>query len=163
MALAASRWLFLLAGFGGLLLMAGALYLEHGVGLQPCPMCIVQRLFVILFVLVCLAAAIHGPQRFGRRIYALLTLLFAAAGAGTAARQVWLQNVPVDQLGSCSPSLDFMLASMSLSEVVGLLWQGTAGCASVTWTLFGMSVPEWSLLAFVGMILFSLLQLLRRH
>lgn len=163
MALVTSRWLFLSAFLGCMVLMGGALYLEQVVGLKPCPMCIVQRLFVILFALVCLVAAIHGPLRCGRRIYALLALLFASAGAATAARQVWLQIVPLDQLGSCSPSLDLMLASMPLQDVVRLLWQGTVDCAAVTWTLFGMSVPEWSLLAFVGMILFSVLQLLRRH
>src|SRR6218665_4043288 len=108
MALATPRSLFLLAFLGCLALMGGALYLEHVVGLNPCPMCVVQRIFVILFALVCLIAAIHGPQRIGRRVYAVLALLFAAGGAGTAARQVWLQNVPADQLEACLPSLEFM-------------------------------------------------------
>ena len=163
MALATPRTLFLLAFLGCLALMGGALYLEHAVGLNPCPMCIVQRVFVILFALVCLIAAIHGPARIGQRVYAVLALLFAAGGAGTAARQVWLQSVPADQLEACLPSLEFMMDALPLQEIVRLVFHGTADCAEVTWTLFGLSVPEWSLLAFIGMILFALFQLLRRR
>lgn len=162
MALATPRTLFLLAFLGCLALMGGALYLEHVVGLNPCPLCIVQRVFVILFGLVCLLAALHGPARRGRRVYAVLALLCAAGGAGTAARQVWLQGVPADQLDACLPSLEFMMEALPLQEIVSLVFRGTADCAEVTWTLFGLSLPEWSLLAFAGMILFALLQLLRR-
>lgn len=162
MALATPRTLFLLAFFGCLALMGGALYLEHVVGLNPCPMCVVQRVFVILFALVCLIAAIHGPARAGQRVYAALALLFAVGGGGTAARQVWLQGVPADQLEACLPSLEFMMQALPLQEIVRLVFHGTADCAEVSWTLFGLSVPEWSLLAFAGMALFALLQVFRR-
>ncbi len=162
MALATPRTLFLLAFIGCLALMGGALYLEHVVGLNPCPLCIVQRVFVILFALVCLIAAIHGPARGGRRGYAVLALLFAAGCGATAARQVWLQGVPADQLEACLPSLEFMVQALPLQEIARLVFHGTADCAEVTWTLFGLSVPEWSLLAFVGMALFALFQLFRR-
>ena len=163
MALANPRSLFLLAFLGCLALMGGALYLEHGVGLSPCPLCIVQRVFVILFGLVCLVAALHAPQRTGRRVYSVLALLFAIGGGATAARQVWLQSVPPEQLEACLPSLEFMMEALPLQEIVSLVFHGTADCAEVTWTLFGLSLPEWSLLAFVGMGLFALFQLLRRH
>ena len=162
MALANPRSLFLLAFFGCLALMGGALYLEHVVGLNPCPLCIVQRIFVILFGLVCLIAAIHAPQRTGLRIYSVLALLFAIGGGATAARQVWLQSVPADQLEACLPSLEFMMEALPLQDIVSLVFHGTADCAEVTWTLFGLSLPEWSLLAFLGMALFALLQMLRR-
>ena len=163
MALANPRSLFLLAFLGCLALMGGALYLEHGVGLSPCPLCIVQRVFVILFGLVCLVAALHAPQRTGRRVYSVLALLFAIGGGATAARQVWLQSVPPEQLEACLPSLEFMMEALPLQEIVSLVFHGTADCAEVTWTLFGLSLPEWSLLAFVGMGLFALFQLLRRR
>jgi protein dithiol:quinone oxidoreductase len=163
MALATPRNLFLLAFLGCLGLMGGALYLEHVVGLEPCPLCIVQRVCVILFALVCLVAAIHGPGLLGQRLYAGLALLFALVGAATAGRQIWLQSVPPDQLEACLPSLEFMLDALPLQEIVRLVFHGTADCAEVTWTLFGLSVPEWSLLAFIGMILFGLFQLPRRR
>ena len=147
-----SRTLFLLAFIGCLLIMAGALYLEHVVGLEPCPLCIVQRICVMLFGVLCLVAAVHNPGRLGQCLYAGLLLLLTLAGGGTAARQVWLQSVPADQLPSCIPPLDYLMDSL----------HGSADCAEVGWTLFTLSIAEWSLLAFAGMLLFSLLQLLRR-
>lgn len=163
MALAQPRTLFLLAFLGCLALMGGALYLEHVVGLNPCPLCIVQRIFVMLFGAVCLVAAIHGPGRGGRRTYAVLGLLMAVGGAATAARQIWLQSVPADQLEACLPSLEFMMQALPLQEIVTLVFRGTADCAEVTWTLFGFSLPEWSLLAFLAMAVVALFQLLRRN
>lgn len=160
---ASSRNLFFLAFLCSVLIMLGALYLEHGVGLEPCPLCILQRLAVIGFGLVCLIAALHGPARVGQRVYAALALLMAAAGAGVAGRQIWLQQVPADQLPACLPSLDYMLEALPFQEVLRLMLHGSADCAKISWTLFGISLPEWSLLAFIGMILFSLYLLLRRR
>ena len=162
MHLASSRSLFLLAFFGCLLLMAAALYLEHVVGLEPCPLCVVQRICVIGFALVCLVAAIHGPSPLGRRIYALVALLFAAAGAATAGRQIWLQSVPAEELDACLPGLEYMIEAWPLQEIVSKVFHGTADCAEVKWTLFGMSIPEWSLLGFIAMLGFCVFQLLRR-
>lgn len=162
MSLASPRSLFLLAFLGSIALLGGALYLEHGVGLEPCPLCIVQRIFVILFGLICLAAALHGPASTGQRLYAGVALFAALGGAATAGRQVWLQNIPPDQLPSCLPSLEYMMEALPFQEIVRQVLHGTADCAEVGWTLFGMSLPEWSLLAFVAMILFTLLQLLRQ-
>ena len=162
MSFLSSRSLFLLAFIGCLLIMAGALYLEHVVGLAPCPLCVVQRICVILFGLACLIAALHGPGLLGQRLYACLLLLLALAGGGTAARQVWLQSVPADQLPSCIPPLDYLMDTLPFQKIVAVVLHGSADCAEVTWTLFSLSIAEWSLLAFVGMLLFSLLQLLRR-
>lgn len=162
MSLASPRPLFFAAFLACVAVMAGALYLEHVEGLEPCPLCIVQRIFIILFGIACLVAALHNPQVKGRRVYSVLALLFAAGGAATAGRQVWLQGVPADQLPACLPSLEFMMEALPFQEIAKLMLHGTADCAEVTWTLFGMSIPEWSLLAFAGCILFSLYQLLRR-
>ncbi len=162
MSQASPRLMFLLAFIASLLIMGGALYLEHVVGLEPCPLCMVQRVAVIGFGLVCLLAALHGPSRLGQRVYAVLALLSAAGGAAMAGRQIWLQGVPPDELPACLPSLDYMLEALPFLETLRLLLHGTADCAKISWTLFGMSIPEWSLLAFIGMLLFALYQLLRR-
>lgn len=162
MNLASPRSLFFLAFIGCVLMMIAALYLEHVVGLAPCPLCIVQRICVIAFGLICLVAAVHGPHKAGRRIYSILALLSAAAGGATAIRQIWLQNMPADQLPSCLPSLDYMMDALPFQEIARLVLHGTAECAEVSWTLLGMSIPEWTLLAFIGMALFCLWQLLRR-
>lgn len=157
-----SRSLYFLAFAGCLGLMAVALYLEHVLGLEPCPLCIVQRVCVIAFGLVFLIAGLHGPRALGRRIYAGLGFLSALLGAATAGRQVWLQNVPADQLPSCLPSLEYMRAALPFQEIVRLVLHGTADCAEVSWTLLGLSIPEWSLLGFVGMLLFCIFLILRR-
>ncbi len=162
MSLLSPRPLFLLAFLGCVLLMAAALYLEHVVGLAPCPLCVLQRICVIAFALICLLATVHGPARLGRRVYAALGLLMAGAGAGTAARQVWLQTVPADQLPACLPSLEYMMEALPFQEIVRVVLHGSADCAEIGWTMLGLSIPEWSLLAFIGMICFALLQLLRR-
>ena len=162
MPLVSSRTLFLLAFVGCLLIMAGALYLEHVVGLQPCPLCVVQRVCVMLFGLLCLLAAVHGPGMLGQRLYAGLLMLITLTGAGTAARQVWLQSVPADQLPSCIPPLDYLMDTLPFQEIVRVVLHGSADCAEGSWTLFTLSVAEWSLLAFVGMLVFALLQMFRR-
>lgn len=162
MNLASPRSLFLLAFIGCALMMVAALYLEHVVGLAPCPLCIVQRICVIGFGLVCLVAAIHNPHKLGRRVYAALAMLFALAGGATAIRQIWLQSIPADELPSCLPSLEYMMEALPFQDILRLVLHGTAECAEVSWTLLGMSIPEWTLISFVGMLLFGLWQLLRR-
>jgi disulfide bond formation protein DsbB len=162
MKLANPRSIFLLAFIGCVLMMLTALYLEHVVGLAPCPLCIVQRICVIAFGLVCLIAALHGPGKAGRRGYSILALLPALAGGATAIRQIWLQSMPADQLPSCLPSLEYMMDALPFQEIARLVLHGTAECAEVSWTLLGMSIPEWTLLSFIAMAMFCFWQLLRR-
>ncbi|MCO2725675.1 disulfide bond formation protein B [Pseudomonas aeruginosa] len=162
MPLASPRQLFLLAFLACVAIMGGALYLEHVVGLEACPLCVVQRIFFILIGLTCLAGAIQGPGLRGRRIYSVVVFLLALGGGATAARQVWLQTVPLDQLPACLPSLDYMMQALPFQEVIRLVLHGTADCAQVSWTLFTLSIPEWSLLAFVAYLGFSIVQFLRR-
>lgn len=162
MNLASPRSLFFLAFIGCVLMMAAALYLEHVVGLAPCPLCIVQRICVIGFGLVCLVAAIHDPRKVGRRVYSVIALLFVLAGGATAIRQIWLQTIPADQLPSCLPSLEYMMDALPFQDIARLVLHGTAECAEVSWTLIGLSIPEWTLLAFIAMAIFCVLQLLRR-
>ena len=162
MSLANPRLLNLVAFLFCAGLLAFGLYLEHVDGLEPCPLCVVQRIEFIAVGLIGLAAAIHGPQRRGRRVYAFFSLLFAAAGIATAGRQVWLQGLPADQLPACLPSLEYMMEALPFQDIVRAVLHGTADCAEVTWTLLGLRIPEWSLLAFAGLAALALLQLLRR-
>ncbi|MFN3579774.1 MAG: disulfide bond formation protein B [Pseudomonas sp.] len=168
MALPASRPFYLLALIACVTLMAIALYMEHVLGLEPCPLCIIQRVLVIVIGLVCLAAVLHNPlpatgldRRLAARFYALGVTLFAMAGAAVAGRQVWLQHQPADQLPSCLPSLDYMMDVLPLQEMLSLLFSGTADCAKVDWTFMGLSIAEGTLLAFIGFSLFGLIQLFR--
>lgn len=170
MALPASRPLYLLALITCVSLMGVALYLEHVVGLIPCPLCIIQRVLLILVGLVCLAALIHNPSAeqpsrrpTAARLYGVGVGFFAILGAAVAGRQVWLQHQPSDQLPSCLPSLDYMIDVLPLQDIMHMLFNGTADCAKVDWTFLGLSIAEGTLLAFIAFSLFGLTQLFRSN
>lgn len=124
-------------------LMAYALFAQHVLGLQPCPLCVFQRVAVIALGLVFLAAALHGPGAGGRRIYSLFGVLAAGAGMGVAGRHVWLQSLPPDKVPACGPGLDFMLDTFGLGEVMEMVLSGSGECASLDWSFIGLSMPAW--------------------
>ena len=127
-----------------------AYYAQFQMHLDPCPLCIFQRIAFIVFGAVCLAAALHGPKGYGRRVYGALALLAAGAGAAIAGRHVWLQHLPPEKVPACGPGLSYMLESMpSWLAVVKKVLAGSGECAEVNWTFLGFSMPEWTLLCFV--------------
>lgn len=145
-----------------LVAMLVALYLQHYQGLDPCPLCVFQRVAVISVGVVALIAAMHGPQAWGQRVYAGLMALSALAGVVVAGRHVWLQHLPADQVPSCGPGLDFWIAALPWQQVVQQVFQGSGECAKVDWTLLGLSLPMWTLMLFVGLLLVAMVQLVRR-
>ena len=137
------------------LLLAFGFYLQYGQGLEPCPLCLVQRGFFMAVMAVCAVAAVHRPRRLGAIIYGLLAALFAAGGAAVAARQVWLQHLPPDKVPQCGPDLFFMMENFPLSRTLKTLVSGTGECAAVDWTFLRLSIAEWSLLCFAALFLYS--------
>jgi len=140
----------------GALVCAGLLsygyYLQYGQGLEPCPLCLVQRFFFYLVMGVLVIGALHGPR--GSRwnaVYGTGVFVFAAAGAAAASRQVWLQHLPADKVPQCGPDLYFMLENFPLSRTLQSLIKGTGECAVVDWTFLGLSIAEWSLIWFVAL------------
>jgi protein dithiol:quinone oxidoreductase len=123
--------------------MAYALYEQHVVGLEPCHLCILQRVAVIgLFAVFTLAAA-HNPGRLGARVYAGLAVLVALAGMVVAGRQVWIQHLPEGSIPSCGADISFMLKVLPLREVLVKVFEGSGECQKIDWTLFGLSMPAW--------------------
>lgn len=161
MHLARSRSLFLLAFIACALVTCAVVYLERSARLAPCPLCMVQRALVSVFGLIALAAFIQAPRKVGWRIYSSLMLFCAMAGASAAGRQVWLQSNPADG-AACVATSDNLFEVMTFFKIIAQMFDGEVDCLEVTWTLFGMSLPEWSLLAFVGMIVFAIYQLCQR-
>ena len=156
MHLARTRSLFFLAFFACASGVVAAFYLEHVAAGAPCPLCFIQRALLLACSGICLVAALHKPGRSGWRVYSGVLLGVALAGAAIAARQVWLQDSPPEDLTSCVANLQHLLDTQPYLKVVYLILVGAAGCAEITWSLFGISVPEWSLLAFSGISLFAL-------
>jgi protein dithiol:quinone oxidoreductase len=104
-------------------------YLQYGQGLDPCPLCLVQRGFFYAVLGTCILGAIHAPRGWGRAIYGGLAALFAAGGAVAAGRQVWLQHLPPERVPQCGPDLYFMLENFPLSRTLQTLIKGTGECA----------------------------------
>ncbi len=143
-------------------LMAYALYAQYVLQLDPCPLCIFQRVAVIILGCVFLLAAVHNPGRSGRLSYAVLLLLAGGAGIFVAGRHVWLQNLPPDKVPACGPGLDFMLESFPALEVLEMVLTGSGECATVDWSLLGMSMPAWVLIAVTAATVAGVANNLRR-
>jgi len=139
------------AGFAiCLLLVAAAYYLQFVDGLEPCPLCIFQRVALLLLGGVFLLAALHNPLRFGRYIYGVGLALAALLGGAISARHVWLQSLPADQVPDCGPGLNYLLDTFPLMDVIAIALRGSGECAEVD-LFFGLSIPWWTLLAFIGL------------
>ena len=130
-------------------LFAFALYLQYYEYQNPCPLCILQRIAFIAMMVVFLAGAIHGPRRTGAIIYSTLLVIIAAIGAGIAARHVWLQHLPKDQVPECGPGLEYMLNKFPLTQALEKVFRGSGECAEVGWTFLTLSIAEWSLAWFI--------------
>lgn len=140
-----------------------ALYLQHYQNLEPCPLCIFQRIGLIGMGLFSLIAAIHNPKKRGIRVlYALLATLSAGWSFSVAARHVWLQHLPPEDVPACGPGLDYWMDTFPLKDVVQKVLHGSGECAKVDWTFLGQSLPTWALVFFSVLLLINLFQLLRR-
>jgi len=141
-----------LAGFLTCVAMMGfALFSQHVLLLDPCPLCIFQRVAVILLGLVLLLAALHNPGRRSARVYAVLVAIVAAGGAAVAGWHVRLQNLPSDEVPSCGPGLGYLVDNFPLSEVISLIFKGSGECAEVAWRFLGLSMPTWVVISLLGL------------
>ena len=137
-------------------------FLQRYMGFSPCPLCIFQRIGLMVMGGFALIAAIFDPKS---KIVRLLLWLGSLAGIGWAAvvagRHVWLQHLPADQVPSCGPGLDYWLDTLPMQQVLKEVFAGSGECASIEWTFMGLSIPEQSLILFSILILVHLLILWR--
>ncbi len=125
-------------------LMAYALYAQYVLHDVPCPLCVLQRIAVILTGVIFLVAWVHNPPRAGmRRVYAVLITLVTLAGIGVAARQLYVIHAPAGSVAECGASLDYMMDVLPLHEVLGKILSGSGECAKVTWRFLGFTMPFW--------------------
>jgi protein dithiol:quinone oxidoreductase len=142
----------LMNGLGALLcggLLGYALYAEHVLGLEPCPLCVFQRVAVLALGFLFLTSYTHKPGRMGARVYGVLAVLSAGAGIGFAWRQLWLQGLPADQVPECGPGLNFIMDVFPFWEAVTMVLKGSGDCAKVDWTFLGLSMAAWVLISLV--------------
>jgi protein dithiol:quinone oxidoreductase len=139
--------------------MLFALYLQHIVGLEPCPMCIVQR-YALLLMGIAAALGLLGAARWLQAVSASLAVLLGAGGAFVAARQSWLQWHP-PEFAQCGRDFYGMIETFPLQRVVPMIFKGSGDCVKIDWTFLGGSIANWSFVAFVGLSLTALLVLFK--
>ena len=146
-------WSFRVQFFAGVLVCAGllgyALYAQHQLGLDPCPLCIFQRVVFIGMGLVFLVGFLHGPRTWGRKLYALSGFVVSMVGVGIAGRHVWLQNLPADEVPACGPGLAYMLDAFPWRKTLDMVFTGSGECANIDWHFLGLTMPTWTLIAYV--------------
>ena len=119
-------------------------------------MCILQRYAFAAIGLVALVAGLHGPRRgVALKVYAVVLVLFALVGGGTAIRQSWLQHNP-PKTQSCGQELEFYLENFPLAQALPKIFAGTGSCSQVDWSFLGLSIPEWAGVWFLAFAIVAL-------
>ena len=151
-----------LAGFLACAGMMGyALYAQYVLLLNPCPLCVFQRIATILLCIVFLLAALQNPGRIGGRVYALLVLIAGGFGVGVATWHVYLQSLPAEDVPSCGPGFEYIMENFALFDALGLIFQGSGECAEVVWRLLGLSMPTWVIIGLGGLTVYGIYNNLR--
>jgi disulfide bond formation protein DsbB len=154
-----ARWIYVAVAAAALGLIAAALFMQHVVGLNPCPLCIFQRIAYLLLAIMALLAAWRAPRR-SARAFGVAAIAFALTGAGIAAWHVRLFQSPESL--SCGPGLGAMLENFPLTQVLPRIFRGSGDCADTAAVLFGISLPAWSLLGFLALVLALIAAIARR-
>lgn len=145
-----------------LTILGAAVYLQMGLGLEPCPLCLLQRFCFILLGLLFFIGIFYSPMQLGRIVHALLILFVAVLGGIIAARQIWLQHLPAGQAPACMPGFYYLLQHFSLREALPIIFKGSQDCADIQWLFLHLSMPEWSLIFFILFALWAIVQMVRR-
>ena len=145
-------------------LIGTAFYMQEVMLLEPCYMCILQRVFVMATGFVALLAVLHNPKRLGYRIYGLLTAAMALTGSFFSGKQVWLQSLPKDHpyIPDCGASVSYLFEVESFGNALAKLLHGDGNCAEIQWTFLGLSIAGWMLVCFAGLAAFALWQVFRK-
>lgn len=152
--------IFLYASF---MMLVAFFYFQKHLGLLPCPLCVSQRIFVILAGGIALVACLHSPKGLALKTYSALILISAAIGATIAGRQVWLQSLPEGETPACGPTLGYLYEYFPLRDVLNAMFLGEGSCAEIKWQFLGLSIPGWTLVAFIAIILVAIWQMIRRE
>jgi disulfide bond formation protein DsbB len=127
-----------------------ALWIQTRYQLDPCPLCISQRIVMMGLGLMFLLAAVHNPAALGRKIYAALQVLVAMGGAGVAIRHWYLQAHRESMIADCGVGFDYMFDNFPLQKALTLVFRGTGDCAAIDWTFLGITIPQLALISFIA-------------
>ncbi len=144
-------------GFLACFSMVGlALLIQTHYQLEPCPLCITQRIVMMVLGLLFLVAAFVKPASIIGKVFSLLQVIAAVTGAGWALRHWWIQAHKEEMIADCGVGFDYMFENFPLEKAISLVFKGTGDCAAIDWTFLGLSIPQLSLIAFIGFGLLAL-------
>jgi protein dithiol:quinone oxidoreductase len=148
-----SRRLINLAGFAACagLLAYAYFYVELYEGIDPCPLCMFQRVGVALLGVIFLAAVLQDPKGWGRKVYAGLLGLASLLTVAIAARHIYVQHAPAGLIPSCGAPLEYMVKIMPLTQVIAKVLAGSGECAQINWQFLGLAMPAWVLIWALGL------------
>jgi len=152
----------LVLGFVCAGLVGASFFVEHVLGIEPCPLCIIQRLTYIGLIPVFLAAAVTRPHGRAQRALFWTAAALTLAGLGVAGYQTQLQLFPAPVVASCSASLSYMLDTMAVTDVLARMLHATGDCSDTSFKILGFTLAQASLVIFLGFSVL-LLMLLRRR
>jgi len=142
-----NRRLVNIAGFLACVALLGyAYYTQYHLGLEPCPLCIFQRIAIAALGLVFLVAALHHPRGWGSLVYSVLIAAASLAAIGVAARHVYVQSLPPGTIPACGAPLDVLLQFTPVTEVIRKVLTGSGECGEVNWKFLGLAMPAWVLI-----------------
>lgn len=141
-----------------LFVLFASLYFQYGLGLQPCPLCLMQR-FCVFLLLALLSGSIGTLRK--ARIFSFIQVVVSLAGLFFSLRQLWLQSLPAGKVPACMPGLDIMIHYFPWQTVARALFWGAGDCAEKTWSMLGISMPGWSAMYFLFMAVMSIILFMR--
>jgi disulfide bond formation protein DsbB len=145
-------------------LLGYAWYAQAVLHLEPCPLCIFQRVGVAVVGVLFLLATLHHPRRWGAQVYGALLVAAALATMAVAARHLWIQHLPEGAVPACGATLSYMLDVFPISDVIRKVLTGSGECARITWTFLGLSMPGWLFIAAAALgALAAYANFFRRH
>lgn len=152
-----AKSIYLLLFIYSAFMLVGSFVLQYGFALTPCPLCLIARFFTILLTVIAGIAYLHNPGKRGRISYTIVMLTLTLLGILVSARHLWIMSLPAELVPSCTPGLEYLLESLPIFDALLVILHGSGECAQSDGLFLGLSLPAWTLVAFIGLAFGSLL------
>lgn len=153
-----SRQWFFMSLVGVILILLASWYFQFFAGYDPCPLCEMQRLTFIAIAIVLAIAILKNPRVKSIRLYSVIVFILAAFGVALASRQVWLQNLPANEVPACGPNLNFIFRHLPPEDMIRQIFYGSADCAKVDWRFLHLSFAAWAIVFFSFLAIIAIWQ-----
>lgn len=153
-----SRQWFFMSLVGVILILLASWYFQFFAGYDPCPLCEIQRLTFLVIAIILVIAVLVRQRIKTIRLYSAIIFIFAVFGVAAASRQVWLQNLPANQVPSCGPNFNFILRNLPPEDILRQIFYGSADCAKVDWRFLHLSFAAWAIVFFSFLAIIAIWQ-----